>query len=57
MTVTMTPTMKKAKATLNSKVCKSEHLVRKVGKMLSNVAIKEGRKEVVPIASGRWSAH
>ena len=38
-TVTMTPTMKSAKATLNSNVWSSPHLARNVGKMLSNVAM------------------
>ena len=39
ITVTMTPTMKSAKATLNNNVWSSPHLARNVGKMLSNVAI------------------
>ena len=38
-TVIMTPTMKSAKATLNSSVWSSPHLARNVGKMLSNVAM------------------
>ncbi len=39
ITVTMTPTMKRAKATLNNNVWSSPHLARNVGKMLSNVAM------------------
>ena len=38
-TVTMMPVTNRAKATLNSRVCKSAHLARNVGKMLSNVAM------------------
>jgi hypothetical protein len=38
-TVAMTPTMNRAKATLNSNVWRSPHLARNVGKMLSNVAM------------------
>ena len=39
ITVTMMPTMKSAKATLNNNVWRSPHLARNVGKMLSNVAM------------------
>ena len=39
ITVTMMPTMKSAKATLNNNVWSSPHLARNVGKMLSNVAM------------------
>src|SRR5579859_1912712 len=54
-TVTMTPTMNSAKATLNSSVWSSPHLARNVGKMLSNVAMMVSglRVEVVDYGDGK----